>query len=355
MKFRKEYQKYVLIVLAIVATGYFMKHLFFNKKKVVEGVNSSNTYYRIDFDSFTNVATTDTDTDDRLKQLLLVQFDSDDITSSDDGNNYVDIPTLNKKMKSNQDGLPSSNLDYSFNDTDDTIASFFDIINQSDVLKNDNNVRVVEKCNDMLEFFKLQAESAVNNINKDSAITAYNYARFIICNLNYRKNINIIVQTHAANLLIRMIDIDDKNELEFAENILYDRMNVLMLQDGTYDNNQNRSTSTHPQKNTAENVSRVWGYYNKNNIVAVRYAALAAANISISNLNNDSINSINNDAANINPSIFTDSEKQEIYNIVIQAYNKDNKINDALIVAAGIIYQRVYTLIKSKQSFFDPN
>ena len=38
MKFRKEYQSYLLIVIAIITAGYFLKHFFFNKKKkVVEG------------------------------------------------------------------------------------------------------------------------------------------------------------------------------------------------------------------------------------------------------------------------------------------------------------------------------
>ena len=38
MKFRKEYQTYLLIVIAIISAGYFLKPFFFNKKKkVVEG------------------------------------------------------------------------------------------------------------------------------------------------------------------------------------------------------------------------------------------------------------------------------------------------------------------------------
>ena len=38
MKFRKEYQTYLLIVIAIITAGYFLKPFFFNKKKkVVEG------------------------------------------------------------------------------------------------------------------------------------------------------------------------------------------------------------------------------------------------------------------------------------------------------------------------------
>ena len=37
MKFRKEYQTYLLIVIAIITTGYFLKPFFFKKKKVVEG------------------------------------------------------------------------------------------------------------------------------------------------------------------------------------------------------------------------------------------------------------------------------------------------------------------------------
>ena len=37
MKFRKEHQRYLLIVIAIITTGYFLKPFFFKKKKVVEG------------------------------------------------------------------------------------------------------------------------------------------------------------------------------------------------------------------------------------------------------------------------------------------------------------------------------
>jgi hypothetical protein len=50
MKFRKEYQTYLLIVIAIIIAGYFLKHFFFNKKKkVIEGQAGAITYYRIVF------------------------------------------------------------------------------------------------------------------------------------------------------------------------------------------------------------------------------------------------------------------------------------------------------------------
>ena len=91
MKFRKEYQTYLLIVIAIITAGYFLKPFFFNKKKkVIEGQAGTTTYYRIAFNSTDSIDTNGLTLarQDLLKQLILTQYNTV-LTDNTTGIQYV--------------------------------------------------------------------------------------------------------------------------------------------------------------------------------------------------------------------------------------------------------------------------
>jgi hypothetical protein len=149
MKFRKEHQKYLLIVLAIITAGYFLKPYFFNKnKKVVEGqANNSEQYYRINLD-LTNppqISEDELKTND-YKHTILKQFKPDEIKISSDGSSkFIETP---------------SNIF-------ETLRMSHKMLNQFNVLEINESgqyvagIKVKETC-DMLGYFNKHAIKAAN-------------------------------------------------------------------------------------------------------------------------------------------------------------------------------------------------
>ena len=184
MKFRKEYQTYLLIVIAIITVGYFLKHFFFNKKKkVIEGQGViATTYYRIDFSSIGSIDTTPTN-QDLLKELILTQYDTV-LTDNTTGSKYV------------QPGDKYQVLIPLIPDTDTLLMkdSTGDII----------GLKVVPLCANRLEYFKVKAAAAAADTADSAAAAAdaaaaYDYARLILSN-TYKDNLNIMALIATANL-----------------------------------------------------------------------------------------------------------------------------------------------------------
>ena len=179
MKFRKEYQTYLLIVIAIIIAGYFLKHLFFNKKKkVIEGQAGTTTYYRIAFSSTDSIDTTPTN-QDLLKELILTQYDT--VLTDATGSKYV------------QPGDKYKVLIPLIPDTDTLLIKD----STGAVL----GLKVVAVCANRLEYFKKKAAAAAADTadSAAAAVAAYDYARLILSN-TYKDNLNIMALIAAANL-----------------------------------------------------------------------------------------------------------------------------------------------------------
>ena len=184
MKFRKEYQTYLLIVIAIITTGYFLKPFFFNKKKkVIEGQAGATTYYRIAFNSTDSIVTSALTLaqQDLLKELILTQYDT--VLTDDAGIQYV------------QPGDKYKVLIQLIPDTDTLLIkdSTGEII----------GLKVVALCGNRLEYFKKKAAAAAADTadSAAAAAAAYDYARLILSNdATYKADANIMALIAAANL-----------------------------------------------------------------------------------------------------------------------------------------------------------
>ena len=187
MKFRKEYQTYLLIVIAIIIAGYFLKHFFFNKKKkVIEGqAGTTTTYYRVAFSStdlLKTSATTSTDDQDLLKELILMEYDASKIITDDTDT------TGSKYVK-----------------PDVKYASVIELIPATLLIKDAAGavlgLKVVSICG-RLEYFKEKAAAAADTAAATAAAAAYDYARLILSNEKaYNGNVTIMAGIAAANLL----------------------------------------------------------------------------------------------------------------------------------------------------------
>ena len=193
MKFRKEYQTYLLIVIAIITTGYFLKPFFFNKKKkVIEGQAGTTTYYRIAFNStdlsnlLNTLRTPPTPTEeDLLKELILTQYDT--VVADTTGNQYVN---------------PDAKYD----------ALMMNLIPATLFMKDSNDavlgLKVAACTGNKLDFFNKEAAAAADTAaatadTATAAVAAYDYARLILSN-TYKDNLNIMALIAAANLLTIM-------------------------------------------------------------------------------------------------------------------------------------------------------
>jgi hypothetical protein len=208
MKFKKEYQTYLVLIVAILTAGYFLKSFFFNKKnKVVEGNatdGDGDQYYRIalNLDNLNKLNTDSREDYDKimLKTLILTQFklteNIDNIITLDEFKIVVGI----------DDDTYDNTLNNDINDF------FTKIINQSNVLVKDNDdkitgIKVKRTCGDMLDYFKQQADAAASNTSPDAdadaALAAYDYADIILAD-KYNENVAIMALIAAGNLLALM-------------------------------------------------------------------------------------------------------------------------------------------------------
>ena len=184
MKFRKEYQTYLLIVIAIITVGYFLKPFFFNKKKkVIEGQAGTTTYYRIAFNStdlselLNTLSIPPTPTEqDLLKQLILTQYDT--VLTDNTGIKYV-------KPDAKYDDLNT-------------------LIPATILMKDSLGLKVAACTGNKLDFFNKEAAAAADTAADTAAATAaaaaYEYACLILSN-TYKDNLNIKALIAATNLL----------------------------------------------------------------------------------------------------------------------------------------------------------
>ena len=183
MKFRKEYQTYLLIVIAIITAGYFLKPFFFNKKKkVIEGQAGTTTYYRIAFNSTDSIDTNGLTLarQDLLKQLILTQYNTV-LTDNTTGIQYV---------------MP-----------DTKYGVLLTVIPATILMRNSTTggimgLKVAACTGNKLDFFNKEAAAAADTADATAAAAAYDYARYarlILSNdVNY---VNIMALIAAANLL----------------------------------------------------------------------------------------------------------------------------------------------------------
>ena len=309
MKFRKEYQTYLLIVIAIITAGYFLKHFFFNKKKkVIEGQAgaSTTTYYRIDFpDTFAATP------QDLLKELILTQYDTV-LTDNTTGIQYV-------KPDAKYDDLKA-------------------LIPATLLMKDSNEViiglKVVGCTGNKLDFFNKEAAAAADTAaatadTATAAAAAYEYARLILSN-TYKDNLNIKALIAATNLLtiIGQPDIINYSDLVVttAKNAAKMAADSGVLEDAAYAN-YSANYAANLAKNAANSAADA-----KN---AAGWAATAAG-LQSSGLKSSSLGLMGLQSALLTVNL----KENNNYKKVMAKYNNNPaNMKAAFITAAGIIYQ----------------
>ena len=186
MKFRKEHQTYLLIVIAIITAGYFLKPFFFNKKKkVIEGqAGTTTTYYRVAFNStdlsnlLNTLSTPPTPTqEDLLKQLILTQYNTV-LTDNTTGIKYV--------MPDTKYGVLSPLIPATILMRNSTTGGIM-------------GLKVATCTGNKLDFFNKEAAAAADTADATAAAAAYDYARY--ARLILSNDVNIRALIAAANLL----------------------------------------------------------------------------------------------------------------------------------------------------------
>ena len=314
MKFRKEYQTYLLIVIAIITVGYFLKPFFFNKKKkVIEGQGAiTTTYYRIAFNStdlsellntLNTLRTPPTPTqEDLLKELILTQYDT--VTTDNTGIKYVKPDTKYSVL------IP--------------------VIPATLLMKDSNNViiglKVVGCTGNKLDFFNKEAAAAADTAaatadTATAAVAAYDYARLILSNdVNY---VNIKALIDAANLLTIM---GQPNITTYTETVVKTAKTAALAAKDYSEaaNYADYAAETAAAEAYAAKTNAAYGLLADGEAVtAVKYAAYAARATASSD------------------------SKEVNYNKVINKYNSNpggtllTNMKAAFITAAGLIYQSI--------------
>ena len=300
MKFRKEYQTYLLIVIAIIIAGYFLKHFFFNKnKKVIEGQEgTTTTYYRVAFSS-TDLINTDGLTlaqQDLLKELILMEYDASKIKNYE-GNPYV---------------LPAT--------------KYFGVIPATLLIKDAADavlgLKVVSICG-RLEYFndRAAAAAAADATAGAAAVAAYDYARLILSNdVTYKADVNIMALIAAANLFT-ISGTDAVTATKIAREAAYAAFNI--------DSKSLAGFSAYAAGNAASNAA---------GNAAVASDAAEAAGYANAYANGVTLGDTTGVAV----------KENDNYKKVMAKYNNDPaNLKAVFITAAGLIYQSVYTRVTS--------
>lgn len=333
MKFRKEYQKYLLIILAIVATSYFLKPLFFNKKKkVVEGIIDQG-YYRVDI-NLTDLknkleTTTDeiADKDILLQILLLTQYNQDFITN---GNSFKYISIDNLKQIIIQSAADEEEMSSKLTNVMiiEEIKKFFTLIDLTNVLLYEDatetvvGVKVVKKP-DLLDFFGDLANKMANKMMIPNPLTkpSIDMKEAFMTAFIYTKTI----------LLLKPKFEQDQTEINDLINVAGMLFMPLIKRDSVFID-----------------------YDNDNNAVII---AKEAANGMIALINNSPNVNFSSDAVEIIKNIAEavklalNSEQNSIFieqQIIQKPITNENYelLNNVFIYAGGLIYKEIHRLLK---------